>query len=100
MIDLPNHTSPDKNRTFVARYGATILRGGIASIPAALYRYQGALQLTVQQVWFISAILSYKWGADLPYPSLKKMATDCNVAEKQLHKYKNELVEKSLLEIK
>ena len=59
-----------RNHTFLARYGATILRGGIASIPSALYRYQGELRLSVQHVWFISAILAHKWDTDLPEPSL------------------------------
>ena len=42
------------NRRFLARYGAIILRGGIASIPTALYRYQGELGLKPNQVWFIA----------------------------------------------
>jgi hypothetical protein len=83
----------EKDRTFLARYGATILRGGIASIPAALYRFQATLRLTPQEVWFISAILSHKWDADMPYPSLKRMAEQTGVSRQQLHKYQRQLVD-------
>src|SRR3712207_5583662 len=89
----------EKHRTFLARYGATILRGGIAAIPAALYRYQGELGLSLHQVWFISSILSHKWDADLPHPSLKRMAAQTRVGEKYLHQYKNELIKAGWLTI-
>ena len=61
---------PDKTRSFLARYGATVLRGGIAAIPTALFTYQARLDLSPQEVWFISYILAHKWDEDLPYPSL------------------------------
>ena len=69
-----------KDRSFVARYGATILRGGIAAIPSALYRYQAELRLQPQLVWFVSAILAHKWDADMPDPSLKRLAVEALVS--------------------
>src|SRR5689334_18751851 len=83
---------PDRDYRFLARYGATILRGGIATIPAALYRYQAELQLKPQQVWFISAILSHKWDQSLPTPSLSRMAQQTGVSRQMLHTYQRELV--------
>jgi hypothetical protein len=90
---MSREDSAQRNYTFLARYGATILRGGIASIPSALYRYQGELKLPVQHVWFISAILAHKWDTDLPEPSLKQMARRTGVSEQQLHNYKRKLVD-------
>lgn len=87
-----SESNNQRHRRFLARYGATILRGGIATIPKALYRYQAELGLRPQQVWFVTAILAHKWDADMPKPSLKRMAAQTGVSEQQLHNYKNELV--------
>ena len=83
--------------SFLARYGATILRGGIAAIPAALFRFQAPLGLKPQQAWFISAILSHKWDANMPYPSLRRMAEQTGVSRRQLHNYQRQLVDLDLL---
>ncbi len=82
-----------RDYSFVARYGEILPRGGIAAIPSALFRYQGKLQLTPQQVWFISAILSHKWDAEMPHPSLKRLAADTGMSERHLHNIKKQLVE-------
>jgi hypothetical protein len=96
---MPESSNSHRDTSFLARYGSTILRGGIATIPSALYRYQGELKLSSQLVWFISAILAHKWDADLPHPSLKKMAEQSGVSEQQLHNYKRQLIEKGWLRI-
>ena len=94
---MQSNTSHPKDRSFLARYGAAILSGGVASIPTALYRYQRDLHLTPQLVWFISAILAHKWDADLPYPSLRRMAEETGISQQMLHTYKKKLVEDGLL---
>jgi len=91
--------SASKDRSFLARYGETIVRGGIASIPSALYRYQGELKLAPQLVWFISAILVHKWNDELPSPSLKRMAEQTGVSRVSLHKYQAELVQAGWLKV-
>jgi hypothetical protein len=87
------------DRSFLSRFGAVILSGGIASIPIALFTYQGELNLTPQQVWFISKVLSYKWGSGLPYPSIKKMADETKVSRQHLHNYQKQLVEAGWLKV-
>lgn len=89
----------NSNRAFLERFGATIVQGGVTAIPSALYLYQGQLGLSPQHLWFISAILARKWNANLPYPSLKKMAERSGVSEQQLHNYKNQLVKCGWLKI-
>src|SRR4051812_46285837 len=69
---------------WAARFGRVILEHGVATIPAALFHYQGGLHLTAQDVWFISYILAHKWQADLPYPSLTLMAAQTGVGVRQL----------------
>src|SRR5689334_18264026 len=88
---------PTAGRSFLARYGATILGGGIAAIPAALFRYQGELGLSAQEIWFICYILACKWTTDLPHPSLRQMAERSGYTEQQIHRIKNALVDKGLL---
>src|SRR5215212_7646517 len=88
---------PDKTRSFLARYGATVLRGGIAAIPTALFTYQALLDLSPQETWFISYILAHKWDEDLPYPSLRKMAERTGLSVRQLHRIKDAIVEKGYL---
>ena len=85
--------------SFAARFGRVILQNGIAAIPSALYHYQGDLQLSAQQVWLISYILSHKWDEDLPYPSLKKMAKRTTLSLSQLQRIKNSLCEMGYLTV-
>jgi hypothetical protein len=77
--------------TFLARFGQVIVRHGIAAIPAALYYYQGELQLSAQEVWFISSVLSHKWTEDMPHPNLKRMERETGVQERTLRRYKQRL---------
>ena len=88
---------PTAGRSFLARYGATILGGGIAAIPAALFRYQGELGLSAQEIWFIGYILACKWTTDLPHPSLRQMAERSGYTEQQIHRIKNALLDKGVL---
>jgi hypothetical protein len=87
------------DRSFLARFGSVILSGGIASIPIALFTYQGELKLSPQQVWFVSKVLSYKWGSGLPYPSIKKMADETGVSRQQIHDYQKQLVKAGWLKV-
>ena len=91
--------TPTGPRSWAARYGQVILRDGIAAIPNALYYYQGALALTAQEVWFASYILAHKWDADLPSPSLNRMAGCSGVDLSWLKRIRRSLTYKGLLTI-
>src|SRR5437868_5167876 len=97
MPQRSSPTSPPRDRSFVARFGATILRGGITPIPTSLFRYQAVLGLSPQEVWFLSYILTHRWDADLPYPSLVQMAEDTGMSRRNLLRIKDSLVAKGLL---
>ncbi len=79
---LPAAAPP--GRSFLERFGATILQGGIASIPSALYFYHAEVGLSAQEVWFTGYILAYKWDEDLPYPSLVKMEERSGMSRRNL----------------
>jgi hypothetical protein len=92
--------APDDPRyRFLARFGSVILSGGIAAVPRALYYYQAELGLLPQEVWFVGYILAHRWTAELPYPSLRKMARRTGVTYQMLHRYKNSLIAKNYLEV-
>jgi AraC-like DNA-binding protein len=76
-----------------------ILQDGIAAIPSALVHYQGALELSAQQVWFVSYILAHKWDEDLPYPSLKAMSRRVGMSLSQLQRIKNSLCHMGMLAV-
>jgi hypothetical protein len=85
--------------SFAARYGAAIAGAGLIAAPTALFRYQRALGLSPQQVWFICYILAFQWGPALPYPSLKKMAARTGYSERHIHTLKESLVRAGYLRL-
>lgn len=95
----PQATRPlvDPRYRFLARFGATILSGGIAAIPMALYHYQAELGLVPQEVWFVGYILAHRWTDALPFPSLRRMSRRTGVSTQMLHRYKQSLIEKGYL---
>lgn len=88
-----------EQRSFDARYGILIRRDGIATVPAALFRYQAALGLSVPECWFLCVVLSYRWNKDAPYPSLGMIAERAGVTERVLHKYLASLKERGLVNV-
>ncbi|HET7075860.1 MAG TPA: hypothetical protein VFM49_00285, partial [Chloroflexia bacterium] len=86
-------------RSWEARYGQVILQDGVAAIPSALYYYQGQLDLSAQEVWFVSAILACKWTSDLPHPSLKKLAAQAGVGEQWLRELRARLEQRGYLQV-
>ena len=88
-----------RDYSFAARYGRIVLRRGVAAIPRALFTYQGALELSPQQLWFIGYILSFQWSTELPYPSLRKMARSTGYSERQIHRIKDDLVRAGYLRV-
>jgi hypothetical protein len=83
----------------VARYGRVITRRGVAAVPRAMFTHQAELELTPQQVWFVTYIFSFQWDTALPYPSLRKMAAQTGYSSVQLHTIKGELVSRGYLRL-
>ncbi len=85
--------------SFAAHYGEAILTDGVAPIPRALYLYQGALNLSPQQIWFISYVLAHKWDGGLPHPRLQELARHARLGLRQIKNIKKSIVEAGLLEV-
>ncbi len=85
--------------SFAGHYGHLILTDGIAPIPRALYLYQGALNLSPQQVWFVSCVLAHKWDDGLPHPRLQELARHATLSLRQIKNIKNSLLEAGLLQV-
>ena len=84
-------TTSGKATSFAGQYGQLILTDGIAPIPRSLYLYQGVLNLSPQQVWFISYTLSHKWDEDLPHPRLQELARHATLGLRQIKNIKNSI---------
>jgi hypothetical protein len=96
------HTHTGRSRaegSFEARFGRVILQHGIAAIPAGLLHYQGKLGLDAKHLWFVEYILSCKWDANLPYPSLNRMERCTGVDIQALYRYKKALCEQGYLKV-
>ena len=85
--------------SFAGHYGQLIISEGIAPIPRALYLYQGALNLSPQQVWFISYVLAHKWDGDLPHPRLQELARHATLGLRQIKKIKNRIAQAGFMEV-
>ena len=100
---IPSAGRPGSSRptgsSFAARFGRIILQHGVAALPSALYHYQGELDLSVVQTWFISYILTHKWDSDLPYPSLHKMARCTGMSYVNLQRIKSRLCDMHYLKV-
>jgi len=83
----------------LGRIAAVRAVAGIAAIPQALFTYQATLHLSAQQIWFIAYILAYKWTADLPFPSLHRMAERTGYSRRQIQNIKDSLVAAGFLQI-
>lgn len=97
IVRAASDEAPD--HSFVARFGSVIVSRGVAAVPQALFLFEGDLNLTPQQVWFILYILSVPWAPPYPYPSLLKMAVRTGYSKMQLHEIKNSLVAQGLLRL-
>ncbi len=84
---------------FAARFGAAIAEYGLAAVPAALYYYQGKLGLSSQEVWFVSYVLSHKWGEDLPRPSLKQLERCSGLSDRTVQRYRERLEQSGYLKV-
>lgn len=84
---------------FFELYGKVISQDGVTPIPMALFRYQKELRLDCTELVFICYVMTYRWTAGDPYPSIKKMAIATGISEKTLHSYKSSLVSKNYLRL-
>lgn len=85
--------------SFAARFGTAIAEYGLAAVPAALYHHQGKLGLSAQEVWFVSYVLSHKWGEDLPRPSLKQLQKCSGLSDRTVQRYRERLEEAGYLQV-
>lgn len=85
---------------FYALYGETIAKEGIAAIPIALFRYQRELNLSFQELALVCHLLSYRWTANNPHPSIETLSKITGISAKTIHQYKNNLIRNGNLKVK
>lgn len=89
----------EQHDKFFELYGKIISQDGVTPIPMALFRYQKELRLDCTELVFICYVMTYRWTAGDPYPSIKKMTVATGISEKTLHNYKKSLVSKNYLRL-
>lgn len=85
--------------SFAARFGRAIVQHGIATIPSALFHYQGSLDLSAQEVWFISYVMCFKWDENLPRVNLSQMEKRVGMGKRSLYRLKERLCEAQYLTV-
>jgi hypothetical protein len=90
---------PAAGSSFAARFGRAIVQHGIAAIPSALFHYQGSLDLSAQEVWFISYVMCFKWDENLPRVNLSQMEKHVGMGKRSLYRLKERLCEADYLTV-
>jgi hypothetical protein len=90
---------PAAGSSFAARFGRAIVQHGIAAIPSALFHYQGSLDLSAQEVWFISYVMCFKWDENLPRVNLSQMEKRVGMGKRSLYRLKDRLCEADYLTV-
>lgn len=85
---------------FYALYGETIAKEGIAPVPTALFRYQKELGLSFQELALVCHLLSYRWTANNPHPSIETLSKITGISAKTIHQYKNSLMQNGNLKVR
>lgn len=90
---------PAAGSSFAARFGRAIVQHGVAAIPSALFHYQGRLDLSAQEVWFISYVMCFKWDESLPRVNLSQMEKRVGMGKRSLYRLKDRLCEANYLKV-
>lgn len=93
------HPAQAGGSSFAARFGRAIVQHGIAAIPSALFHYQGSLDLSAQEVWFISYVMCFKWDENLPRVNLSQMERRVGMGKRSLYRLKERLCEANYLTV-
>src|SRR3954469_5777797 len=96
-LSLPGAPPGGRDTSWAARYGQAVLAGGIATLPQALFAYQGALALAAQEVWFIAAVLAQPGPDGQLTLSLKALAEHAHTDLKWLRELRGRLEAKAYL---
>jgi helix-turn-helix protein len=102
----PLETLPEKPmvvaRRFEDRWGddRILFSHGYSMVPNIFLQKYGQLTppLSVGEAMFVLELMSYKYGADSPYPSYGAIARNMNVSDKMVRRYAQSLEAKGYLQ--
>lgn len=87
-----------KDYSFEARWGNTILDGGIATIPTIILKHQGDLSLTNGEFALCIQALAYKWTANDPFVSAGELAHRMGTTTGNVYQLTHSLHQKGYLD--
>jgi len=86
-----------KERSFRARWGATVAEKGITPISTLFLKVYPHLEITNSEAMFIVHCFSYKWTVDSPFPALGTIAKEMGVDRNTTQRYARSLQSKGFL---
>lgn len=90
----------DKEFPVEERLGKIVADEKWGIVPFALYKYQGTLNLTIHEVWFLCWLFIHKWDERDIFPSLNAMARYTGVSRQYIQEIAHRLAEKEFIIIK
>jgi DNA-binding MarR family transcriptional regulator len=80
------------------KWGSQIVHLGWTSVPNALIRHMGALDISPAEMVVICYLIMFWWEKDrLPFPSIMKMAAEVGVSSKTIERKLDSLEKKMLI---
>jgi hypothetical protein len=89
--------STEKNRNFSARWSVAIEEHGYTSIPNLLFYQRKALNLSINEIWTLIGVISFKWDSRNPYPSLGKLSQRLKLDKRTVRRHVRSLEQKVLI---
>lgn len=99
LSELEIEASKEKFGSMPSRFGKKLgaTKGG--SIPFALYKHQGDLGLSINEVWFLVWVILHKWDYTHSFISLRAMARYTGKSRQHISTIANGLADKGYIEI-
>lgn len=101
VVEMPDRSDNSTASKLAKRWGGhDVLFSkpeGWVGVPDAFLRLYSKLQLTVGEAMFIVQLMTFKWTANAPFPSYKRLAKRMGLTDKMLRRYAAQVEAKGYL---
>lgn len=96
MKNMHNPT-PKHQYDFALLWSESISERGYTRVPNLLLQYQAELNITPGEMCVLMQLLSFKWKAEMPYPSVRQVAERMGKSQDTVQRHTRSLESKGLL---
>lgn len=98
----PVPVANSSTKALIVRWGGheELFQSGFVGVPEAFLRHYANLKpysLTVGEAMFVLQLMTFKWTADSPFPSYKRLAQRMGLTDKMVRRYAAHLEQKRYL---